>query len=71
MANYGLTVQRGFTASTASEAKYLADVILNPGEFVVKANVQTGGRGKGVFDNGLKGGVQICYDGNKVEELSR
>ena len=29
-------------------------------DIVVKAQVQTGGRGKGTFDNGYKGGVQIC-----------
>jgi succinyl-CoA synthetase beta subunit len=27
---------------------------------VIKAQVHTGGRGKGVFDNGFKGGVHIC-----------
>lgn len=28
-------------------------------EYVVKAQILAGGRGKGVFDNGFKGGVHI------------
>ena len=30
-------------------------------DIVVKAQVLAGGRGKGTFDNGLKGGVQVTY----------
>ena len=29
-------------------------------ELILKAQVHAGGRGKGSFDSGLKGGVQIC-----------
>lgn len=28
---------------------------------VIKAQVLAGGRGKGSFDNGLKGGVRVIY----------
>ena len=28
---------------------------------VIKAQVLAGGRGKGTFDNGLKGGVRVIY----------
>ena len=28
---------------------------------VIKAQVLAGGRGKGYFDNGLKGGVRVIY----------
>lgn len=28
---------------------------------VIKAQVLAGGRGKGYFSSGLKGGVRICY----------
>lgn len=28
---------------------------------VIKAQVLAGGRGKGTFDNGLKGGVRVVY----------
>ena len=30
-------------------------------DMVIKAQVLAGGRGKGVFDNGLKGGVRVVY----------
>lgn len=33
----------------------------NSNDFVVKAQVLAGGRGKGSFDSGLKGGVKITY----------
>lgn len=38
-------------------------------EYVVKAQILAGGRGKGVFDSGLKGGVQITQDRKKVLDL--
>lgn len=31
-------------------------------EYVVKAQILAGGRGKGIFDSGLKGGVQITKE---------
>ena len=30
-------------------------------DMVIKAQVLAGGRGKGMFDNGLKGGVRVIY----------
>ncbi len=30
-------------------------------DLVVKAQILAGGRGLGVFENGLKGGVQLCH----------
>jgi succinyl-CoA synthetase beta subunit len=30
-------------------------------DMVIKAQVLAGGRGKGTFDNGLKGGVRVIY----------
>ena len=39
-------------------------------DYVVKAQVLAGGRGKGHFDSGLKGGVKIVYSPNEVEEVA-
>jgi hypothetical protein len=39
MANYGLNIQKGFTAFTPAEARYLAQSVLAQGEYVIKANV--------------------------------
>lgn len=40
-----------------------------PKEYVVKAQILAGGRGKGHFDNGFKGGVHFTQDSKKVLEL--
>ncbi|XP_043469582.1 succinate--CoA ligase [GDP-forming] subunit beta, mitochondrial [Leptopilina heterotoma] len=41
---------------------------LHSGEYVIKAQVLAGGRGKGWFDNGFKGGVHVTKDRKIVEE---
>ena len=33
---------------------------------VIKAQVLAGGRGKGTFDNGLKGGVRVIYSYGEI-----
>jgi succinyl-CoA synthetase beta subunit len=40
---------------------------------VIKAQVLAGGRGKGTFDNGLKGGVRVIYSyvSSEAEKLTR
>lgn len=35
---------------------------LDPGEYVVKAQILAGGRGLGVFDSGFKGGVHLTKE---------
>jgi len=63
MEQYGVKVQRGKMAATAAEAGAIARDILraNPkAELILKAQIHAGGRGKGSFDNGFKGGVKIC-----------
>ena len=39
----------------------LSRLILGGDDMVIKAQVLAGGRGKGTFDNGLKGGVRVIY----------
>lgn len=51
------------------KAKTLADQ-LEAKELVIKAQVHAGGRGKGTFDNGFKGGVHLCTTSEKAEELT-
>lgn len=58
MAKYGVMTQRFRVIDNAEEtmnqlAAFEAD------EFVIKAQVFAGGRGKGKFSSGLKGGVQL------------
>lgn len=42
---------------------------LHASEYVVKAQVLAGGRGKGWFDNGFKGGVHVTKDRSKVADM--
>ena len=56
----GVHVPAYGVAHTADEAFAHAKRIGGK-DFVVKAQVLAGGRGKGTFSSGLKGGVQIVF----------
>src|ERR1700674_3190662 len=56
---FGVATPRGRAASTADEAEQVARD-LGTEELVVKAQIHAGGRGKGIFANGFKGGVHLC-----------
>jgi len=58
--SYGVGVPAGEVAKTAEEAEEVAKKIGSE-DMVIKAQVLAGGRGKGAFDNGLKGGVRVIY----------
>ena len=58
--SYGVTVARGGVATTPQEAEQIAKD-LGTQDVVIKAQVLAGGRGKGHFDSGLKGGVKMAY----------
>merc|ERR1719312_2206873 len=65
----GVPVPKFGVAKTAAEAKQIAvDIATN--DLVVKAQVLAGGRGKGHFAGGAKGGVQLVYSPEEVEEAS-
>lgn len=57
---YGIGVPKGDVARTPAEAEAVAKKIGGE-DMVIKAQVLAGGRGKGHFDNGLKGGVRVIY----------
>jgi len=57
-------------AKTAAEAKKIAEDIAG-NDLVVKAQVLAGGRGKGHFANYPKGGVQLVYSPEEVEESAQ
>jgi len=65
----GVPVPKFGVAKTAAEAKQIAvDIATN--DLVVKAQVLAGGRGKGHFAGGAKGGVRLVYSPEEVEEAS-
>lgn len=41
--------------------RMFAEIVTGGDDMVIKAQVLAGGRGKGTFDNGLKGGVRVIY----------
>ncbi|KAK3512469.1 hypothetical protein QTP70_014297 [Hemibagrus guttatus] len=57
---------RGFLPSVHQCARDQKDAK----EIVLKAQILAGGRGKGVFDSGLKGGVHLTKDPVVVQELA-
>ncbi|GAB1215000.1 Succinate--CoA ligase [ADP-forming] subunit beta, mitochondrial [Aspergillus terreus] len=58
--SYGIGMPKGEVARSAEEAEAVAKSLGND-DMVIKAQVLAGGRGKGSFDNGLKGGVRVIY----------
>lgn len=66
----GVKVPNFGVATTASEARKIASS-LGAKDFVIKALVLTGGRGKGVFDSGLKGGVRTVFTPEEAESLAK
>uniref|UniRef100_A0A2K6NU15 succinate--CoA ligase (GDP-forming) n=1 Tax=Rhinopithecus roxellana TaxID=61622 RepID=A0A2K6NU15_RHIRO len=70
MSNNGMRVQRFFVADTVNEALEAAKR-LNAKEIVLKAQILAGGRGKGIFNSGLKGGVHLTKDPNVVGQPAK
>ena len=66
---FGVATPAGEAASTPDEAKRVARELNTP-ELVVKAQVHAGGRGKGTFANGFKGGVHLCKSPEEAREIA-
>jgi len=78
---FGVATSRGKVASTPEEAEQVARELGDvdepgypPGakrvDLVVKAQIHAGGRGKGTFTNGFKGGVHLCKSPSEARELA-
>jgi succinyl-CoA synthetase beta subunit len=66
---FGVPSPKGKAASTPKEA-YDAAKWLGVSHLVVKAQVHAGGRGKGTFTNGFKGGVHLVESPEAVREIA-
>ena len=66
---FGVATSRGFVAATPDDALAAARE-LGTGKIVVKAQVHAGGRGKGTFKNGFKGGVHLCDTPEKARDIA-
>jgi len=69
MDQFGVRTQKWIVATNKAEAEAKAKAQLNAKEFVVKAQILAGGRGKGRFYNGFKGGVHLCNTPKEAGEL--
>jgi succinyl-CoA synthetase beta subunit len=66
---FGVATAPGRVAHTPEEAEAAAREIAG-GELVVKAQIHAGGRGKGTFQNGFKGGVHLCQTPEEANEIA-
>jgi len=66
---FDVATTRGKVASTLDEAEQIARELRDV-DLVVKAQIHAGGRGKGTFRNGFKGGVHIRKTSAEVRELA-
>jgi succinyl-CoA synthetase beta subunit len=66
---FGVATTRGKVASTPEEAEQVARELLGS-DLVVKAQIHAGGRGKGAFTNGFKGGVHLVKSPGEVRDVA-
>ena len=61
MENFGLNIQKFKMAESVEQANQIAETF-KVNEFVIKAQILAGGRGKGIFSSGYKGGVHLTKE---------
>ena len=66
---FDVATTRGRVAATLGDAEQIARE-LGDIDIVVKAQIHAGGRGKGSFKNGLKGGVQVRKTPDEVRDVA-
>jgi len=67
-AKFKVATQPGSVAFTPDEAEAVAAKL--GGKLVVKAQIHAGGRGKGTFKNGFKGGVHLCDTPAEAKDIA-
>src|SRR5881275_2067122 len=66
---FDVATTRGRVASTLDEAEQIARELRDV-EVVVKAQIHAGGRGKGTFKNGFKGGVHLVKSAKEARDVA-
>jgi succinyl-CoA synthetase beta subunit len=69
MLKFGVATPPGAVASTPEEAEAVARS-LKTSDLVIKAQIHAGGRGKGTFKNGFKGGVKLVKSPEEIKDLA-
>ena len=62
MARHGVSIPAGQSATSVEEARVIIEKLFDEGHkrVVVKSQIHAGGRGKGTFKDGFKGGVHLA-----------
>jgi succinyl-CoA synthetase beta subunit len=73
LAKHGVAVPAGEVCDHADKARSIGERLLEEGAsmVVVKSQIHAGGRGKGTFKSGFKGGVKLCKTADEVFESAR
>jgi succinyl-CoA synthetase beta subunit len=73
LAQHGVAVPSGQICDSADAAKKVAAEYFAKGSslVVVKSQIHAGGRGKGTFKDGFKGGVKLCKSADEVFEKAK
>jgi succinyl-CoA synthetase beta subunit len=73
LAQSGVALPAGDVCTTADAAKAIAEKLFANGARIVavKSQIYAGGRGKGTFKNGYRGGVRICPNADEVFECAK
>ena len=68
LAQSGVALPPGEVCDAPQAAKAIAEKLFREGakRVVVKSQIHAGGRGKGTFKNGFKGGVKLCNTADEV-----
>jgi succinyl-CoA synthetase beta subunit len=67
---FGVPTTRGAAATTGPAAVQAARS-LGTNNLVIKAQIHAGGRGKGTFKSGFKGGVHLCKTAHQVGDVAQ
>jgi succinyl-CoA synthetase beta subunit len=70
MQKFGVATPQGAVAGTPEEAEAIARK-LNTSDLVIKAQIHAGGRGKGTFKSGYKGGVKLVKSPEEIKEAAK
>ena len=73
LAQHGVAVPPGQICDSAEAARKVAADYFSKGNplVVVKSQIHAGGRGKGTFKDGFKGGVKLCKSADEVFEKAK
>ena len=73
LAQYGVAIPPEEVCDTPEAAQAIAQRLIGQGAklIAVKSQIHAGGRGKGVFKSGFRGGVRLCHTADEVAEVAR